>query len=318
MTYRIQFPGRKRRQRIVIETELMRSIMERTMAVHTGGSQMVVYTGPSRNGKTTTAEHMIALLEAQAADPDAFRAKHHAMPEIPPRIGHEQKRAIGSLYEKLIGRLDGGAYRFTRADTLAEDLVHGLRQRNIQMIFVDEACGLSLGAISGLKYVIDAAASANTRWPLTLVLIGMGRLPLTVQKVPQIRNRIADTCYFEPYSLDDTWDILAGLHSHFTGLDRSDPGNVSQVREIHSLSGGLPGLMAPFLDRLDAQSRLLGEPINAQLIRATRLMRTQDEARAIEAAQNGYRDSASASGVESDQQDPATGQAKRRRQGGNP
>ncbi len=300
----------------MIETELMRSIMERTMAVHTGGSQMVLYTGPSRNGKTTTAEHMISLLEAQADDPDAFRAKHHAMPEIAPQIGHEQKRAIGSLYEKLIGRLDGGAYRSTRADTLAEDLVHGLKQRNIQMVFIDEAGGLSLGALGGLKYVIDAAASAAIRWPLTLVLIGMGRLPLTVQRVPQIRNRIADICYFEPYSLDDTWDILAGLHPHFARLDRTDPGHAAQVREIHSLSGGLPGLMVPFLDRLDAQARALGESISTQLIRVTRLVRTQDETRAVEAAQNGYRDSTPADGTDTEPQGDAPARSKRHRKGG--
>jgi hypothetical protein len=288
MSFRIQFPGRRRRTRVVIETDLMRSIMERTMAVHGGGAQMMVYTGPSRNGKTTTAEHMIDLMEAQADEPGAFRAKHHAMPEIAPQVGHEQKRAIGSLYEKLIGRLDGGAYRFTRTDTLAEDLVHGLRQRNIQMVFIDEACGLSLGALGGLKYVIDAAASSGFRWPLTLVLIGMGRLPLTVQKVPQIRNRIADTCYFEPYAVEDVWDILSGVHPHFAALDRANPEHVAQVREIHSLSGGLPGLIIPFLDRLDAQSDALGERINAKLIRATRLIRAQDEARAVEAAQNGY------------------------------
>jgi len=112
-----------------------------------------------------------------------------------------------------------------------------------------------------------------------------------VHELPQIRNRIADTCYFQPYSIEDTWTILAGLHPHFATLQRDDPEHFSQVEGVHHASGGLPGLMVPFLDRLDHQAETLGEPITSRLVRVTQLLRNQDEHRAIEAARTGYRDS---------------------------
>jgi DNA transposition AAA+ family ATPase len=204
--FRITFPTK--RTFPIIETMMMRLIIERTLSVHILGA-LVIWYGISRIGKTTTAQLMVDKL-AEAYDPDdpnAFRAVHYEVGKIEEYTGNETKRGIKSLYNAVIGTpLDEAVYIRDPPEVLAARLVHGAKLRNIQMVFVDEAGLLSLEAIRGMVLVRDVAE--NMGWTLTIVFIGMDDLPIKVTRKPQIVNRIHEWCFFKEYDFDDTWKLL--------------------------------------------------------------------------------------------------------------
>ena len=199
----------------IIQTGMMLEMINRTSAVHPGHS---LWYGAARIGKTTTAQFMVQKI-AEAYDPQnphAYRAVHYEVGGIEEWTGNEIKKAIKSLYYATLGRIDEGVYRHDPAESLAAQLVHGLRRKNIQVIFVDEAGTLSLEAIRGMVLVGDVAKNMNH--PLSLVFIGMDDLPTKVEQLPQVRERIVEWCYFEAYSLKETAKLLSLLHPHFAKL----------------------------------------------------------------------------------------------------
>lgn len=156
----------------ILETRLMRQVINRTLAVHPL-SALVVWYGEARIGKTITAQFLASEIAAayEESNPHAFRAKYYEVGEIAPWSGHGMKRGIKSLYFAVLGiPLDEGVYQKDPPEALAAHLVHELRRRNIQVVFVDEAGHLSLDAICGMVLVRDVAKSLG--WTLTLVFIG--------------------------------------------------------------------------------------------------------------------------------------------------
>src|SRR4051812_43565743 len=119
------------RQHIVHETDLMREVIRRTLAVY-ARCALVVWYGRGRVGRPTTARHMVKLIN-KAYDPDnpnTFRAVHYEVSRISAGYGNEMKQGLNSLYEATLGiPIDGGFYRRASAETIARHLVHALRRK---------------------------------------------------------------------------------------------------------------------------------------------------------------------------------------------
>jgi hypothetical protein len=152
----------------------------------------------------------------------------------------------------------------------------------------------------------------NAGWQLSVVLIGMDELPSVVKRSPQVRRRVHEWCYFEPYSFDDTWDFVAAIHPHFRGLARSDEEHAAQVRFLHEDLRGLPGAIVPFLQKLDATQRACALPIDLTLLRAVHQVTSGDELRAFAEWKNRWRGPAAPS-VESAR--PETDRARQKKRG---
>lgn len=276
----IKFP--KQMPKKIVETKMMKQIVARTLAVHPL-SALVVWYGESRIGKTTTAEYTVEkILEAyDENDPLAFRAKYVEVGEIPPWSGNEMKRGVKSLYfAALRMSLDEGVYQRDPLEAIAVRLVHELQKRRIQMIFIDEAGGLSIDAIHGMVLVRDTAQSMG--WTLTLVFIGMDDLPVKIEERRQIAGRVNEWCYFVEYDLDDTWNLLAELHPHFAGLDRNNEEHREQVSFLRETYGGLPGQLVPFVRRMEYRLLDYRGEIDLRFLRAVHLLTARDKQRSIE------------------------------------
>jgi AAA+ ATPase superfamily predicted ATPase len=272
----------------IIETGFMKEVMNRTLVIHPGNS---VWYGESRIGKTTTARYVVEKI-TEAYDPYnpyAFRAAHYEVGEIPSWSGNEQKRGLKSLYNATLGRIDEGLYRVDMAETIAEQLILGLTRKNIQIIFVDEAGNLSLEAIRGMLMAYDAAK--NMGHPLSFVFVGMDDLPVKVTKLPQVKGRIHEWCYFQPYSFEDVFDFLCEINPHFEHLDRNDPKQAEQVECIYEMFGGFPGLIIPFLRKLERYQQIDAEEITVPYLRTIHLRTMLDQKNSINKSQEifGYK-----------------------------
>jgi general secretion pathway protein A len=239
---------------VVVVTGMMKYAAKLTLDTHCNGG-FVAWSGGVGRGKTVCARWMAEELNNQY-DPhnsSAFRVRHYEVGKVPPWAGCEEKIAIRSLWHATIGSMDEGVYRKFPVEAQAELLVHSWQRMNLQLVFVDEAGRLSLDAIDGLVLVSDTAG--NMKWPLTIVLIGMDDLPVKVGRNERIKRRIHQWCYFQPYKLDETWDLLAALHPYFAALDRKKMADREQVELIHDLTGGIPGYITPFVSRFAGMLR---------------------------------------------------------------
>lgn len=271
---------------IIIQTGMMLEMINRTSAVHPGHS---LWYGAARIGKTTTAQFMVQKI-AEAYDPQnphAYRAVHYEVGGIEEWTGNEIKKAIKSLYYATLGKIDEGVYRHDPAESLATQLVHGLRRKNIQIVFVDEAGTLSLEAIRGMVLVGDIAKNMNH--PLSLVFIGMDDLPTKVEQLPQVRERLVEWCYFEAYSLKETTKLLSRLHPHFAKLNPNNPTDYEQIEFVYEMFGGFPGLIAPFLKKLDRHQKEEREQINLKYLRAVHLRTLMDKEQSVNKSREQYR-----------------------------
>jgi hypothetical protein len=200
---------------------------------------------------------------------------------------NNHKRGIRSLYHACIGRLDEGMYRHLPPEDLARQFVHGIRRTGIQIVMVDEAGTLSIGAIRGMVLVRDTAELMD--WPLTIVLIGMDDLPIKLTEVPQVEKRCHEWCYFQPYTMDETWTLLAALHPAFAALDRKDAGHTELVGFVHQTYGGVPGEIVPFVRKLSIRMREHTDALDLILLRATHLSTQRDKERSLHDARTQYK-----------------------------
>jgi hypothetical protein len=280
--YRFAAPA----EEIIVPTALMRETINRTSTVHPG---ITVWYGESRVGKSTTAKYMVDKI-AEAYDPHnphAYRALHYEVGEIANWSGNEQKKGIKSLYCATLGRIDEGLYRHDPPESLAAQLVHGLIRKNIQIICVDEAGALSLGALRGMILVYDIAK--NLKHPLSLVFIGMDDLPTKVKYSDQVYKRIVEWCFFEAYSLEETGRFLSDLHPHFQKLNYEDPEQFEQAECIYNMFGGFPGLIVPFLKKLEHYQKLEPEEITVTYLRSIQLRTIFDEKHSVAKSHEIYR-----------------------------
>lgn len=274
-------------EKIIIETEQMRRVISRTMAVHRGGA-LLPWVGRSRLGKTTTAKYLNDLINKNfsSEDPCAFRSVHFEVGEINSLAGNDQIKGIRSLYHACVGRLDASLYRRALAQDLAIELVKILKKKRIQMLFVDESGNLSEEAIRGMVLVRNTAELKD--WTLSIVFIGMDDLPSKLVSLPQIENRTDEWCYFEPYSLEETFEILKRLHPHFATLDFNKRQDRDQVEFIYEEFGGVPGLIAPFIRRLKTQQDNFDGVIDITTLMAVHLSTLRDKEKALSDSRTGY------------------------------
>jgi hypothetical protein len=266
----------------IVETGFMREVMNRTLTVHPGNS---VWYGEARIGKTTTARHFVEQITSayDPYNPYAFRAIHYETGEIASWSGNEQKKGLKSLYNATLGRIDEGMYRTDPPETIVRHLVQGLMRKNIQIIFIDEAGNLSLDAIRGMIMTYDAAK--NLGHSLSLVFIGMDDLPVKVTKLPQIKGRIHEWCYFEPFSFEDVAKLLPKLTNHFNSIDLNNSQDYEIVECMIELFGGFPGLIIPFLRKVERYQLVEREEITIKYLRTIHLRTTIDQKNAITKAE---------------------------------
>jgi AAA domain len=266
------------RKKVIVETELMREMESRVLAIHELCGLCAWY-GSSGAGKSTTAEWMTKRIN-EAFDPDdehSFKAVAYEVGKIKSGWGNEAKRAIRSLYSAIAGvTIDEGFYGRSTAEELADMVVYTAQKEQIQIAFVDEAGLLSLDAIGGLVLVSDKAKQIG--FNLTIVLIGMDDLPqkLDPKRRPQIYRRIHDWCYFRHYELEQTIALLKALHPHFASLDQTQRSDWEQFKFVHEISNGLPGFIAQFISRFDAQYKISPEDIDTTFLRAVHLRTVYD------------------------------------------
>jgi type II secretory pathway predicted ATPase ExeA len=234
----------------VHETPLMENVMERTMAVHAFGG-IVAWSGESGSGKTTTARLMAArICEAAASTEHAFSAVHY---EVGPLIANDDRvmsLALKSLYGAAIGRPPEHRFRMSTPDAIALSLVHGLRSRNIRMVFIDEAGLLSAAAVRGIVLAIDTAE--NEAWPLTVVMIGMDELPRALEQVPQTERRVRDWCYFKAIDAAEAERLVTTVWPEVRAFLATGTSLRDLVQCMMRRFGNVPGKIVPKLCQLRA------------------------------------------------------------------
>jgi AAA domain len=278
----------KPRPKKIVVTDTMTEIINRTLAVHTL-SALVVWSGQSRLGKTTTGCYMVDQLNQQFDEnnPDSLRAVYYEVGEIKVYSGNEMKKGIRSLYQgALHSQLDEGFYRNNPPEAIAEQLVYGLLRKRIQLIVVDEAGCLSLDAIRGMTLVRDIAESKG--YTLTIVFVGMDDLPQKINILPQIRYRVKEWCNFSQYTLDETWALLKELHPYFASLDGSKATHREQVEVVQELCLGLPGLIVPFVQKFDYRLTNYKDEVDVRFLRAVYELTNKSMMASLKEAKRNY------------------------------
>lgn len=232
----------------------------------------LVWYGAAGAGKTTCGEWIGKRINTafDAGNPLAFRA---LMYEAGKSSGHNAgKRALRTLYKKITGyQMYQRTYQFNDIEVVAEEVLHAIKRKRIGVLLIDEAGLMPLDAISAFTLLLDMAKSQN--YHLTIVLIGMDDLPLKMDKNlrPQLHRRVCEWCNFKDYELEDTYNLLSGLHPYFKSLDRDKADELNQIRIVHELTGGLPGLIVNFLAKFDSTYKVIPDAINTTLLRGIHL-----------------------------------------------
>lgn len=279
----------RRAQKITVVTPMMKEMINRTLAVHSL-SALVLWYGQARIGKTTTARYMAEEINKlfNEGNPDTFRIFHYEVGRIISGQGNEWKRAIRGFYQAIFeSQLDQGFYVRNPPEAIARHVVHGLRRRRIECVFVDEAGTLSIEAIRGICLIRDTAV--NEGWTLSIVFVGMDDLPDKVIKVPRIHLRFLDTCHFTQYGVDDTWNLLKKLHPYFDKLDQKTKAHREQVETIHELCCGLPGLIVPYVHKLSYRLQFLTGDVDVPFLRAIHELSNESMMNALKESRRIYR-----------------------------
>lgn len=265
------FRFRPRRSPDIIVTKMMRQAEARTLRVHAGGA-LPIWTGPARVGKTTTARYLVERINGafSESDPDAFLSAHFQVGQIA-----DEKKAIRSLFHGTVGTLDEGLYRSMPTEDLARMLIHALRRLHLELIMVDEAGLLSIDALRGMVLARDVAENVGQR--LSIVLIGMDDLPTKVHGNPQLAGRVTEFINFRPYSGEEVLTLLSSLHPPYGSLDPTSDEAKRHLRFFEKHYGSLPGLIVPFMYRLDMEGRGRGDKVpTIKELKATHLLTDED------------------------------------------
>lgn len=256
---------------IVIPTGFMVEVENRFKAIFFEGGFLVWY-GYAGAGKTTCAEWLTARINESfdAENPLCFKALHY---ETGKSTGQSAgKRTLRTLFKEVTGyAFDSGTYRESDVKEVAEEVLYTIMRKKLGVICIDEAGLLNLDAISAFALLLDIAKKHKHN--LTIILIGMDDLPLKMDKHtrPQLYRRVHDWCNFKDYSLEDTFNLLSGLHPYFKGIDRTNSDQWNQVRIVHELTEGLPGLIVQFLAKFNSTYKKVPDLIDSTLLRSIHL-----------------------------------------------
>ena len=264
---------------VIVPTGLMHEFENRLQAILHLHGFMVVY-GLSGAGKTTSARWTTNRINAafNADNPHAFRAAMYEAAKNPGVAGG--KRALRTMYQEIAGYpLDDAIYRKGDTETIARELLQVITRKRLGVIAVDEAGLASVDAVSAFALLLDCATAAG--YNLTVVLVGMDDLPLKMDSKtrPQLFRRVHDWFNFKHYELEDTHELLQGLHEHFAGLDSNCREHLEQIAVVHEITNGLPGLIMQFLARFDGARRLIpGRSVTTEFLRGVQLAAATEHA----------------------------------------
>lgn len=278
------------RQKNILETNQMKEVVHRTLAVTASGG-LCVWCGMARIGKTTTADYLVAELDKALTngDPNAFRARYYSAGYISSKAGNPDRLGIVGLYEGSLGLTLDRGISMKSPEYLASMVVDNFITRKIRLVIVDEAGQLTPQALRGMVKVWDEAQHRG--WPFTIVLIGMDKLPTIVNKYPQVRGRVLEWCYFKEYSFDETWELLREFHPHFRKLDPINKEDKELVAFIYETYGGVPGLILPFIHKFER--RVIGwkDPITVKFLRSIHIATQKEQKEIVESAKREYKQS---------------------------
>lgn len=244
------FPARQPKAAPVV-TPLMREVMSTTLLLAPAGG-LACWTGPSRMGKTTTADHLADQVnEAYTPkNPDAFRARRFQVSgdaSTARRQTRLPKRGIRALYEGIVGIMDERVYRDRMPEALAALTVDALIQRRIQLVMVDEAGTLSVSEIRGMAAVYDEAIARG--FPLVLTFIGMDDIGNKLSALPQVKERVQAWCAFEPYAREEVRAFLRAMSLTLRTVDAECLDMAAEL--VWKQYGGVPGRVAIFCRYLE-------------------------------------------------------------------
>ena len=282
-----------RRPRIVITPE-MESAFHRVTLCHRGPGQMVAVVGPAGAGKTTAMRLLSRQMEEDCAAsvPNAWRTSYYVSADL--TNAHRvtlERHVLAQMLSDGLGLSVEKDLRRSRPEDLRQKILLALRQRNVQMVFIDEAGLIPSLGLNALANLVNAA-EVSFGWPLTIVLVGMNNLPLTIRELPQVERRVADTIFFQPYGPEDALVALAQIEQYFASLELATEEGRAVMEFLTSpevSSGGMLGIMIHLVLRTTDHCQRDGRPFCLRELRMVHHLSARDRNRAIEQAKNGWR-----------------------------
>ena len=281
-------------KRRIVVTDTIELAASRIMICHQTRGQFAVMAGRSGAGKTTAATYICSALTADCdkKEPHSFRATHYVSSDMRTvRTDMIERKLLAEVLGKALDISVPVDSRRQSPAMLSSQLLVALQQRNIQMVFIDEA---GLIPSLGLNVLANLLNEADTKYdfPLTIVLVGMNDLPLTVRELPQVQRRVADTVCFEPYNAADALVVLREVDSYFSELP-SRPAEHDEVMEFlmspEVSDGGMLGQMIQLVERASKYAKVQGQNLSITALRTAHLIKAKDAERAAIDARQGYR-----------------------------
>jgi Cdc6-like AAA superfamily ATPase len=281
-------------QRRIVVTDTIELAASRILIVHEMRGQFALMAGRSGAGKTTAATHICSALTEDCDNkaPNAFRARQYVSSDMRAvRADMIERRLLAEFLGKALDISVPVDSRRQSPAMLSSQILVALKQRNIQMVFIDEA-GLvpSLG-LNVLANLMNEACLKH-HFPLTIVLVGMNDLPLTAYELPQVRRRIGDTICFEPYTAADALVVLREVDPYFSSL-QTRPAEHDEVMEFlmspEVSDGGMLGQMIQLVERASKFAKVQGHTPSITALRTAHLIKAKDAQRAATDARQGYR-----------------------------
>lgn len=279
---------------VALTTQMIRA-EEQLFAGHNVRGQFLVVTGPAGAGKTVTGLHLTDRINTAhiAGAPNGFAAAYYVASDWrkPMNALMLQRLLYSEFAQQVLHLTVPKDMRTVNVAVTKEAIAIGLRLRNIQTVFIDEAGHIPPSGLDHLLTLINEVATRE-RHPLTIVLVGMDDLPLNTQVLPQVRRRV-NTVYFTPYDAATALQILQAVHSFFKTVDLKTPQGAELMEFLLSPSvsrGGLIGYMVPLVERAAAMAPVMSMPFGLRLLRLAHATAETESANAQAAAKRAWAD----------------------------
>lgn len=287
-----------RHSRVVVTPE-MESAFHRVAVCHSGPGQMVAVVGPSGAGKTTSMRLLSRQIDEDCAAnvPNAWRTLYYVTADL--TNAHRttiERHVLAQLLSDGFGLSVEKDLRRSRPEDLRQKILLAARQRNVQMVFIDEAGLIPSPGLNALANLVNAA-EVKFQWPLTIVLVGMNNLPITIRELPQVDRRVVDTIFFQPYGPEEALEALAQIEPFFETVDLGTDDGLAVMQFLTSpevSSGGMLGVMIQLVQRTADLCQRDGRPFSLRELRMVHQLSARDRNRAMEQAKNGWRTQAAA------------------------
>lgn len=281
---------------VVALTPKMVYAQERLFAVHHPRGQFLVLTGPAGAGKTVTALHLEDRINAahDAGAANAFRAAYYVASDLrkPMNTLMMQRMLYTEFAQQVLQLTVPKDMRTVSVPVTMNSIAAGLRMRNIQMVFIDEAGHLPPSALDHLVTLINTVVTKE-RHPLTVVLVGMDDLPINLKVMGQVERRVADTVCFSAYDAVTTLTILQLVNPYFktVQLETVEGAAVMEFLLSKPVShGGLIGHLVPLVERAAAMVESMGIPFGIRALRLAHATTEMETAGALAAAKRAWAD----------------------------